>query len=189
MAEHPPDHDPTIPTPLPLSGRCAEATEHLWKTLQGINEWIRFADAKAGAVLTANGVLATLAAGVIEKQSDLLSKYQSLKIVTLICGLALLLSSIACVKCLYPRVRVKGEIRSLLFFHHIATVYADPPRYLDKARELSEPDMAFREVGTQVWANSRVAREKHREVAFAIGATGASLFVSLSVWIIAILVR
>ena len=57
---------------------------------------------------------------------------QGLKIVALLCGLALLVSSFVCVKCLLPRLKVKGEYRSLLFFHHIAQ-HDDPQSYLAKA--------------------------------------------------------
>ncbi len=33
------------------------ALESIWKTYEMVNDWIRFSDAKAGAILTADGVL------------------------------------------------------------------------------------------------------------------------------------
>ncbi len=188
MADHPPEHDPSSPPPRPDAGRWDGRPTTSGGPSRAINEWTRFADAKAAAVLTANGVLGTLAAGLIEKHWDLLARNQCLKIVALLCGLALLVSSFVCVKCLLPRLKVKGEFRSLLFFHHIA-LYDNPESYLAKAGALSDPDEAFREVGTQVWANAKVAREKHKEVALAIWLTGLSLLVALAAWIVAFLNR
>src|SRR5688500_890391 len=41
-----------------------EATrEDLWRTLQSVSDWIRVADAKAGATLAVDGVLMALLAG------------------------------------------------------------------------------------------------------------------------------
>ncbi len=157
----------------PPSREQAKATEHLWRTLQSINEWTRFADAKAGAILTADGVLGTLAASIVKEHWTDLSKHGFFRPLALVGGFFLMASAMVCVKCLYPKTRVTGETRSLLYFHHIAI--DDLNKYLESTEALCDDEKANREVAKQVWANAKVAREKHREVAWAIGLTGASL--------------
>ena len=71
-----PDHRRARPIEPPASPRLRARwdrrdLDHLWRTLQAINEWARFADAKAAAILAANGVLGTLAAGLIEGHWEL----------------------------------------------------------------------------------------------------------------------
>lgn len=172
----------------PPSGDWSDATDHLWRTLQTINEWTRFADAKAGAVLTANGVLGTLAAGFVKDHWAILAANRTIAILAFACGALLIGSSFVCVKCLLPKVKVKGETDSLLFFHHIAL--KDEEGYLIAAAEaLHDDDKAFREVGKQVWANAKVAREKHQEIYWAIILTGGSLAFALAVWVVWFRVR
>jgi hypothetical protein len=187
MPSKPPEDDRSMPPPRPPSGDWAKATEHLWKTLQSINEWTRFADAKAGAVLAANGVLGTLAAGFAKDHWAYLSTNSAMKIIALLGGSTLIASSFVCVRCLLPRTKVKGGTRSRLFFHHIAL--EDEASYLASAGALGDDDEAFREVGKQVWANAKVAREKHQEIFWAILLTGGSLACALAVWIVVFLAR
>src|SRR5512135_1424766 len=59
---------PTVPTETTLAPRApglsGAATEALWRVYDATSEWIRFADAKAGAILTADALL--LATAVLE---------------------------------------------------------------------------------------------------------------------------
>ena len=165
--------------PMPVSPadppNLAKATEHLWRTLQTINEWTRFADAKAAAVLTADGVLIGLAAGLLKDHWEPLKTHRFILLVAIVGIVAMIVSSIGCVMCIIPKLTVKGGTGSgsRLFFDHIAQ--NDQATYLASAIDLADDERAFREVATQVWANAKVAREKHREVALAIRFTIASL--------------
>lgn len=147
----------------------ATLTEQQWKTFAVINEWLRFADTKAGAILTANGVLAGVAIGVLKDHRTYLLDHLWITGVATFGLLAVLGSASYCLLCIFPKTRI-GDPRSLIFFDHIARKFPkDPGAYaqavLDAAADRNEP---FKQISQQVWANSLVAEKKHRQVACAI---------------------
>lgn len=143
-----------------------------WRTFENIREWIVFSDAKAGAVVAANGVIiAVLALFRIEEGWFL----QGVLLLTIVLSVvSITLASLA----VLPNLNV-GESRSVLFFAHIAKrrpVNKSPDRLQSQQDEfVSEfstvmhgPSRLLNELGSQVWANAEVAWRKYRYVTFAL---------------------
>jgi len=138
-----------------------------WKSLQQVNEWIRFADAKAVAILAASGLLGGLVVKAIPHYRSLAAH----PVHTVLLGLAMVCigaSAITTLRTITPRLRA-GEARSLLYFEHIAKRYsADRAGFVENFLNLLDDDARLaRQVGDQLWANSLVARGKFRRVAYA----------------------
>lgn len=159
--------------------RCdAVSTEEVWRSLQQVNEWIRFADAKAGAVLAGSGLLGGFIVGSIPTVSDF--KVHTTRAVLI--GVAIVClgaSSLITLRILAPRLRT-GEPRSLIYFDHIARRYENDCKtfvtnYLSLVK--SDDDLS-RQVAEQVWSNSRVARRKFRRVSYAIWSLGGAMISS-----------
>ncbi|WP_141014207.1 Pycsar system effector family protein [Nocardioides sambongensis] len=131
-----------------------------WRLLNATNEWVRFADAKAGGALAGAGVLAGALAS-----AGLSDKYQSAPcgavVFGVLSGVAALIAAGLALYALIPTLRV-GEPVSLLYFEHVARRYkGDADSHADAVKELlSDDERYFREVAAQVWANSVVARGK-----------------------------
>lgn len=149
--------------------------DEAWKSLTQVNEWIRFADAKAGAVLAASGVLGGLLVTSIPSREDF-----AIHVVRSI----LLSAAIVCVgastlitlRILAPRLRT-GEARSLIYFSHIARRYADDRNaFVENFLSLvNDGDRHAEHVAEQIWANSRVAHQKFKSVTFAIYLLGVAM--------------
>jgi len=154
--------------------------ESMWRTYETVNEWIRLADAKATAVLGAEGVLA----GVLF--TDLLNQGTFAWYEWVLLGLFATSASVSiwcCLKCLSPTLAV-GEPTSLVYFAHIAQRYQRPGDYATEAHKAwADGDTACSEIGNQIWANSRVAWGKYRRVTCAIRSFAVSVF-SVVVWLL-----
>ncbi|MDQ7903066.1 hypothetical protein RB614_00840 [Phytohabitans sp. ZYX-F-186] len=99
------------------------SAEESWKSLQQVNEWIRFADAKAGAVLAASGVLGALLVNAIPRLEDF--KIHTTRAVLLALAIVCIgVSSLLTLQILAPRLRT-GEARSLIYFDHVARRYGN----------------------------------------------------------------
>jgi hypothetical protein len=153
----------------------AVGADDAWRSLGQINEWIRFADAKAGAVLAASGVLGAFLVNDVPRLEDFKvhTTRAALLAVAIICiGLSSLLS----LQILAPRLRT-GEARSLIYFDHVARRYAsDRNGFADNYLSLTKIDTDLtRQIADQVWATSIVARRKFRRVSYAIRLLGAAM--------------
>ena len=153
----------------------AVAVQVAWSLLDQINDWIRFADAKAGAVLAASGALGALLVSDIPRLEDFETHTTRAVLLTL-AVVCVGISSLLCLQVLAPRVRV-GEARSLIYFEHIARRYAENrAEFVDMYLRLVKDDADLaRQVAEQVWANSRVAHRKFRHVSFAVRALGVAM--------------
>ena len=136
------------------------AIDTQWLIYDAINEWIRFADAKAGALLATNGVVAVAALGAIKENAALFADHRLLWWTSLLGVFGLGVSAFFCLDCIRPRTRAGGP-KSLIYFDHIAG-HEDADAYASEARALSNHERAFAEVSRQVWINARVAQTKHR---------------------------
>lgn len=138
------------------------ATDDSWKLLQQINEIVRYADAKAGLVLTLNSVLIGLI--TVRLQSDGFLPDHPVPGAFLILAAVLLVLSIAFdIVTVLPRLSMPGQLPSLLHFNHIGDTYGgDRAEYTRDLRQLlGDTDRLHEELASQVWANSMVARRKH----------------------------
>jgi hypothetical protein len=149
--------------------------EDAWRLLNSTNEWVRFADAKAGGALAGAGVLAgALATAGLSDKFDTAPNAAVWSGV--LAGVAALVAAALSVYALLPTLRV-GEPVSLIYFEHVARRYrADTDGHAEAVKELlSDEDRYFKEVAAQVWANSVVARGKFLASAWALTALGVGV--------------
>ncbi|GGQ44534.1 Pycsar system effector family protein [Couchioplanes azureus] len=152
------------------------ALDDSWKLLQQVNEIVRYADAKAGLVLTLNSVLIGLVA--VRVQSDGFFADHPVPAAALLLAAAFLVLSIAFdIAAIMPRLSTPGESPSLLHFHHIGGRYGgERAEYVEDFEKLvGDPPRLQREIGAQVWANSMVARRKHICVRWSLKLLGGAL--------------
>ena len=149
--------------------------EDAWRLLNSTNEWVRFADAKAGGALAGAGVLAgaLATAGLSDKFG---TAPNAAVWFGMLAGVAALVAAALSVYALLPTLRV-GEPVSLIYFEHVARRYrADTDGHAEAVKELlSDEDRYFKEVAAQVWANSVVARRKFLASAWALTALGVGV--------------
>jgi hypothetical protein len=130
----------------------AKAAEMQWKVYQANNEWIRFADLKAGVLLTANGALLAVALSALKNAEGLRANPFALSLAFLSGG-ALLVSVGYCLWCISPktaRFHAKHDRNtdSLLFFDHIAE--SEKEDYRAKAKEMGSEETAYNQISQQV---------------------------------------
>ncbi|MCE7480874.1 DUF5706 domain-containing protein [Microbacterium profundi] len=150
--------------------------EDAWRLLNSTNEWVRFADAKAGGALAGAGVLAgALATAGLSDKFD--TAPGAAVWFGVLAGVAALVAAALSVYALLPTLRV-GEPVSLIYFEHVARRYrADTDGHAEAVKELlSDEDRYFKEVAAQVWANSVVARGKFLASTWALTALGVGVF-------------
>lgn len=142
--------------------------ENSWKTLDTINEWIRFADTKAGGVLGIVGLIASIMLSVLARVGSNLLNQNPLLFLFLVLGILSGCGAIYfSVRCLNPTLNI-DEPTSLIYFAHIAQKFKTPLSYrqaIDKG--FAEEEM-LSQVTDQIWANSRVAWKKYQAVTWAI---------------------
>jgi hypothetical protein len=145
------------------------AQDDSWKQLQLINEIVRYADAKAGLVLTLNGVLIGLIA-VRVQTGDFFSDHPSPGAMLLIAMAFLTLSVAFDVGAVMPRLAATGQEASLLHFEYVGEHFAaDQDDYVDQfAKLVQDSDQMQRALGAQVWANCVVARRKYAYVRWSL---------------------
>jgi len=179
------------------------ATESLWKVYGSLNEWVRFTDAKAAAVLAADGVLAGAAISALQGKRELLMSHPA-ALSALVIGLAALVASAAyCIFCISPSVET-GPLKwfrfsrhplaefaaaptSLIFFGHVAAKNKDGSDRFGSAgafaeeakRAFGDDALALEQISQQVLANSRVAYDKCKQVAWAIKFLAVALLFGL----------
>ncbi|MFG1901455.1 Pycsar system effector family protein [Micromonospora carbonacea] len=152
--------------------------EDPWKILQNINEWLRHADTKASLVLTLDGALVGLIA--LRVQTPGTFDRQPFVTALLLLATGLLAGSLGwTVIAVAPRSSVTGQQPSLLYFGHIAAEFeARESSFVERFTALSgDREALHRQVASQVWANSMVARRKYRHLERGIRFTAAALLV------------
>jgi hypothetical protein len=155
--------------------------DDLWKTLSSINNWVRFSEGKAIALLAAQGVLI----GVLSKES-----FGSVEAMTraqlILITIAMILNSVSMLfafLCLNPRLRLHGGI-SPLYFGSISSSFGSSDEYYHYYRQkMSDADSSSKELSGQIFVNSQIAFRKYKYVAYSI----RSLFLSIFIWVILIL--
>jgi hypothetical protein len=151
------------------------ATDDPWKALEIIGDWVRFADAKAGAVLASSGILAGLT--IQRLPAALASRSAALQVACLAATvLALSGSAFAALMVLIPRTRTTSPT-SLLHFADIARKYRGRRSHFadDFHRMLVDESALTSQIADQVWAMSLVATRKFRYMSMAIRLLGTGL--------------
>jgi hypothetical protein len=184
MPENPLPLDPSAPTGL------GPATEALWKVYVELNEWVRFADAKAGAILAADMVIVSLLPGALFSKEfrPFATTGSTLAAVAAILGcLGLLASAVLCLWCIKPRIKSRpAGPASLIFFSHIAEGHDDADAFARAARDFDDPEKAYLQISRQVWANAWVADRKHDAVRRAVYGLMFGLAFGVVAWALAL---
>lgn len=142
--------------------------ETLWKTYSTINEWIRFSDTKAGAILTANGVIASIVLSKLPNAKDFLDTHPIFPILLIVGTITTFISIILSIICLSPTLKVGDKTNSVIFFGNIAKTFETYCDYDNIAQDvLANEKHASTQIAQQVWANSKVAWKKYKAVAWA----------------------
>ncbi|MFW7413470.1 Pycsar system effector family protein [Demequina sp. SO4-18] len=139
-----------------------------WEVLRWTAEWIRFADAKAGATLAAAGAsAAVLATFATRGGTDAHSPWS----VAFACGsaAALLGVSILALLVLAPRLGRQGG-GSLVYFGHIAKEYGESgDNYALALAEVESNPASWRQhLAQQITVNARIAERKYRATSWSI---------------------
>ncbi|WP_328967620.1 Pycsar system effector family protein [Streptomyces sp. NBC_00239] len=133
--------------------------DHAWKALGLVIDWIKHAEAKAGATLAAAGVTGGVLYNLVKDAS---TPSSWLIASALVCALAVLGAGLCASMVLWPRLRMKEDPTSLLYFHHIARGHAAGDTYATSLVALTKDMEALvTEIASQSWANSRVAHDKY----------------------------
>lgn len=163
----------------PLSNK--DAIEQQWRVYQLIQELIRFADAKAGAILTADGVLIGVILSLL-KNEKAPNTVPELLIATVVAALlAYGISAWQCISCLLPRRATEGKSR--IFFQHIA----DRIEATYKT-QIQEETLASRldDLNGQIYQVARLCKTKYDYVNVAIWSAAFGLFFTVAAALCAI---
>ncbi len=152
-----------------------------WKQLAQINEMVRYADAKAGLILTLNGLLIGLIA--VRVQSEGFLSEHPVPAATLILAVGFLALSVGFdLAAVMPRLVIaNGQHTSLLHFEHVGSRFTrQQDEYVEELTAvLRDTDRLNQELGAQVWANSMVARRKYACVRWSLWFLAGALVATL----------
>lgn len=164
----------------------ANDSSDLWQTLHLVNEWTRFADAKAGAVLAAGAGVGSLLLTSLGDPQSVLRQSSALGIVLLVSSLVASGGAVvSALICLNPRVDPEDtEWESNLFFGAIAK-HESSQAYLDNVR--SRGDSRDRDLAHQIRENARIADFKFRWVARATQFVAAMVLLAALAWVLRVL--
>jgi hypothetical protein len=152
----------------------------IWKIYETVNEWIRFSDSKAGAVLAANGVIIGLLAPSAIKFKQLILSDTFLTNISIACLTSLLVSVVLSLVSLTPTLKII-QPKTHIYFGHIAESFPDASSY---QKELSDnPKVTTSlsaQIAGQIWANSKIALWKYRLTKWAILSLGLAIISSIA---------
>lgn len=137
-----------------------------------VNEWIRFADAKAGATLTVSAIGGTLVANDLIRPTP----YDSTPVTILLAGsgAAAVATLVMVLWALAPVIRPRDMGPSHLYFGHISQ-HSSHSSYLAAFRQTLEADDLAEHVAHQIYENSRIALNKMKVVGWATRSIAAQL--------------
>jgi hypothetical protein len=182
---------PVQPANAQPTGGPAEKKSNLdncLKVLAGVQEQIRFADAKAAFVFAINTLMFGFAVNSVAtlKRALAVNPVPASAWVGLVALILFGVCAVAAVGMLIYTVMSRfGEKapKCRIFFGHIATQYGhDFEKYVTELKAMSEDDW-LKDVGTQVVETSHIALTKHKTVRYAAQLT----VVGLVCWVVAVL--
>ncbi|MQY26094.1 Pycsar system effector family protein [Nocardia aurantia] len=149
--------------------------DEVWKILSQGHDWIKFADTKAGADLTASGVLGGLALKSLPpwvKMHDAPFHYWLMLASCIFSGISALIALFV----LIPRVK-NNHGSSLIFFRDIALAHPNAESYRRRVYESAGTNggSLVGDAYEQIWTVATVARMKFQRVGMAMYCLGAAL--------------
>ncbi len=148
----------------------SKTINNLWKTYETVNSWIKFSDTKAGAIIVINGSAASIIATIImSAKKCLFDNYPFVIGSTLFLGtIAGIFSAYYAFKALNPDTKPR-ESDSLIFFRNIAGKFKTSKDYEQKIKKVfNDKDRITNQLSEQIWINSRIARQKYKNVTKAL---------------------
>lgn len=140
------------------------STDTLWKIYENINEWIRFADTKASAIIGVNAILAGFVVSNLPAFRTYLVGNPLLATIAILTAISNVVSVYFAVKCLNPTLDV-GEPISFFYFAHIALGFDSAEKYSLQLQELlNNQSNLYDNIASQIWANSKIAWKKYKAV-------------------------
>jgi hypothetical protein len=156
-------------------------TDVLWRNLEHVSEWVRFADAKAAAVLTLDGILATVLVSAFAHDSG---RPVAVYVALIGAGGFLTASGAMCMACLLPRLTI-GQANNVIYFAGISK-YASPDDYVQQLRRVATEGRIETELARETWSRSRAAAVKYKYVRWALIALSGALLASGVVGVLAV---
>lgn len=139
--------------------------ENLWKIFGNINEWIRYSDTKAVALLGIQGVIL----GITFGSHTIFTELTLMQLLLAAAGIVSnVLSAFLAFMCLSPRLG-HGRLVSPIYFKSIAGEFASAGEY-EKFVESSfrNPSDISHHLSVQIFANAQIAQIKFRSVAWSV---------------------
>jgi Family of unknown function (DUF5706) len=136
-------------------------TEEAWRVLDAASRWITHADAKAGAILAACGIIGGVLYNAVKSggsgHRDLVNAGAAL------CAVLLAASIAGAGFALWPRRASDTPANSLIYFDDVArqTRYSEAEYVEALTQLLRDPATLTEQIGLQMWAVSRVASAKY----------------------------
>jgi hypothetical protein len=149
--------------------------EDLWRTLQTVSEWIRVADAKAGATLAVDGVMLALLVGRLRgiptPSAVPAAGFSAAVILAAVSGLLAIWTVV-------PRTRRLGAA-SMVHYGTIAGFGSAVTYHSAAVALLADPDAVAKALTDHIWTISRSAKRKYLLVTWAIRLLVGSLVVGM----------
>ncbi|THA71809.1 hypothetical protein E6P78_04235 [Streptomyces sp. A0958] len=133
--------------------------DHAWKALGLVIDWIKHAETKAAATLTVAGVTGGVLYNLVK---DVSSPSPWLIASSMLCALSVVAAGVCASLVLRPRLNMKEEPTSPLYFHHIARGHTASNSYATSLVNLTQDaESLVTEIAKQGWANAKVAHKKY----------------------------
>lgn len=156
------------------------SVENAWRLLGYVNGWLRFADAKAAAILSANSLLGALISALYSIRPGLGHRAWRVTLLSLALA-AVATSGTYALRALRPHTQARSA-DSIVHFGYVAQRYgAASDAFVRSCMALvSEEERLIRDLCRQIWVNSILASQKYERVSRALTALVIGLALTLA---------
>ncbi|MGC4043724.1 MAG: DUF5706 domain-containing protein [Armatimonas sp.] len=157
-----------------------------WKTLTIVNEWVRFLDGKAAAILAADAAVAAVTTSIAKSNANYLKNHYCVAISLGLAAICLVTSAVRCLYCVAPTLHrrptpfgkllnvfsspyyeaISFEKSSVLYFNEIPETV---PAYRAASDPVfSDPNKLQNDLADQITAVAKIARGKSLDIGRAV---------------------
>jgi len=153
--------------------------EVLWDNYILVTDLIKFSDAKAGAILAADSVIALSIFANMNNIKEYIVNNDIILLLFIIGAIAYCGSFLLAVFSIIPKMKIDKE-KSILFFGHIAENYKSAQDYeKDAIEKLGEEKVLISEICQEIWINSLIARKKYALVSWSLWLLAATFLICI----------